>query len=82
MTEADLVQQGVINMDIKINKPKWNAEGLDEMIFTARYLNTIYDCCKGDCDSCVLNKPIADTLTTLCLVISSTKVRVIDTIKS
>ena len=82
MTEVGLVQRGVIDMDIKINKPKWDSEGLDEMIFTAGHLNTIYECCKGDCDSCILNKPIPDTLTTFCLLISSTKVRLIDTIKS
>ena len=68
-------------MDIKINKPKWNAEGLDDMLFTADYLNTVYECCHNNCDNCTLGVPILNDATTACLLITKTKMKLLKSIK-
>lgn len=68
-------------MDIKINKPKWNAEGLHDMLFTADYMNTNYDCCHNYCDNCILGTPILNGTTTPCMLITKTKMRLLKEIK-
>lgn len=69
-------------MVIKINKPKWDSEGLPDMIFTADYLNTVYDCCHGDCDNCTLNTPILNNSVTPCILITRTKMKTTKTIRN
>ena len=68
-------------MDIKINKPKWSAEGFHDMLFTADYMNTIYDCCHNYCDNCILGTPILNDTTTPCMLITKTKMRLLKEIK-
>ena len=68
-------------MEIKINKPKWNAEGFHDMLFTADYLNTVYECCHNNCDACTLGMPILNDATTTCMIITETKMRLLKTIK-
>ena len=68
-------------MDIKINKPNWNTEGFHDMLFTADYMNTIYDCCHNYCDNCVLGTPILNDTTTPCMLITKTKMRLLKEIK-
>lgn len=68
-------------MKIKINKPKWDSEGFADMLLTADYMNTIYECCNNDCDNCTLGKPILDNTTTVCLIIAKTKLKLLKQIK-
>lgn len=68
-------------MDIKINKPNWNEEGFHDMLFTADYLNTIYECCYHNCDNCTLGTPILNNTTTPCLLITKTKMKLLKAIK-
>lgn len=68
-------------MDIKINKPNWNAEGFHDMLFTADYMNTIYDGCHNYCDNCILATPILNYTTTPCMLITKTKMRLLKEIK-
>lgn len=68
-------------MDIKINKPNWSTEGFHDMLFTADYMNTIYDCCHNYCDNCVLGTPILNDTTTPCMLITKTKMRLLKEIK-
>lgn len=68
-------------MKIKINKPNWNAEGFHDMVLTADYLNTIYECCNNNCDNCTLGIPILNNTTTACLLITKTKMKLLKTIK-
>lgn len=66
---------------MKINKFKWDAEGFPEMVFTADYLQTIYDNCNNDCDHCTLGKQILNHSTTPCLVITQAKIKLANEIK-
>lgn len=68
-------------MVIKINKPKWDSEGLPDMIFTADYMNTVYECCHNDCENCTLGKPILNDSTTACLIITEAKLKLTKQIK-
>lgn len=68
-------------MDIKINKPKWNTEGFSDMLFTADYLNTVYERCHNNCENCTLGIPILNDTTTACMLITKTKMRLLKAIK-
>ena len=68
-------------MKIKINKPDWNAEGFSDMMFTADYLNTVYECCNKNCEGCTLNIPILNGATTACILMTKTKMKLLKTIK-
>lgn len=60
---------------MKINKFDFDVEGLPDMLFTAQYMNTIYDCCNKDCTNCTLGKTILNNSTNVCLIITQTKLK-------
>lgn len=66
----------------KINKFKWDAEGLPDMLFTAEYLNRVYDHCNNDCDTCMLGQHILNNSTTPCLLITKAKISITDEIRN
>lgn len=60
---------------MRINKLKWNSEGLPDMLFTADYLNAIYEHCNHNCDGCTLMMPILNNSTNVCLIITQAKMK-------
>lgn len=66
---------------MRINKLKWNSEGLPDMMFTADYLNNIYENCNKNCDACTLMMPILNNSTNVCLIITQAKMKLAKQVK-
>ena len=66
---------------MRLNNFKWDAEGLEGMKFTADFLNTTYDCCKGNCEKCLLYADTTKSNIPVCLIITAARDRVIKVIE-